>query len=67
MSVDEFHFRLKLWLPISLILESLERVKLPEGALERFLPPEMLEVSGDTQERRSSAQDEKGKWGVEDL
>ena len=38
----EFHFRLKVWLPIWLILESLEKVKIPEGALERFLTPEML-------------------------
>ena len=38
----EFHFRLKVWLPIGLLQETLERAKLPEGALERFLPPEML-------------------------
>ena len=37
---DEFHFRLKVWLPISQILEN---VNLPEGALEGFLPPEILE------------------------
>ena len=39
---DEFHFRLKVWLPIGLLQETLEMAKLPEGALERFLPPEML-------------------------
>ena len=38
----EFHFRLKVWLPIWLLQETLEMAKLPEGALERFLPPEML-------------------------
>ena len=37
---DEFHFRLKVWLPISQLLEN---VNLPEGALEGFLPPEILE------------------------
>ena len=37
---DEFHFRLKVWLPISQLLEY---VNLPEGALEGFLPPEILE------------------------
>ena len=39
---SEFHFRLKVWLPIGLALEALEKAELPEGALEEFLPPEML-------------------------
>ena len=36
---DEFHFRLKVWLPISQLLEN---VNLPEGALDGFLPPDVL-------------------------
>lgn len=36
---DEFHFRLKVWLPISQLLEN---VKLPKGALDGFLPPDVL-------------------------
>lgn len=39
---SEFHFRLKVWLPIGLFLETLEKTEFPEGALEGFLPPEML-------------------------
>lgn len=39
---NEFRFRLEVRLPTWLILQCLEKVNIPEGALERFLTPEMF-------------------------
>ena len=65
----EFHFRLKVWLPIWLILESLEKVKIPEGALERFLPPEMLKFLETPKSvvLLHKMKKENGAWGIYDL